>query len=203
VSRVIRVASGGVIRRLFGLRQTSPVDVEDSYRGVAEVRAVRVWEEFDEGILAWVAFATRAAVVGEFSVIALSGFSSAAIGGRWINQLDMVIPEPGTNTIEVRLVDVALVLNNGGTATPRYVDPRHGTASVPAIPAILTGSQVALVGTAIGRLASTTLLQLPIFPLIQTVGQIPGVSNIIAFASLAANAPITVQMRGRLIRLDD
>lgn len=42
-----------VIRKLYDIRDTLPTDVDIQLTASAEVRALRPWEEFDEGIIRW------------------------------------------------------------------------------------------------------------------------------------------------------
>ena len=73
--RFLKRGPSEVIRRLLDVREQLPTNAGDTVQPVAETRAVRYWEEFDEGIVRWSLYAVQALVAGQFAGLDITGFA--------------------------------------------------------------------------------------------------------------------------------
>jgi hypothetical protein len=192
----VRIRATGlpdVVRRLFRLSETPPNELAEQIQATVEARAIRPWEDFDEGIVRWCITVSQPGVVAEFSLIGLTGFNSP---GQWLVVVDRIKSWSGANA-SIRLSGVPVVFNGGVISRPRLLDARWGSALVDAPPIFTRGSNAAQPGTAID---ATIVQQDGVQPIIIPVGlPYPGGSNILVVSSLALNTAIDVTMQGRAI----
>jgi len=186
-----------VLRRLFKLAQTAPEELAPVLQAVAEARAVRPWELFDEGIVSWQIFTTRAAFVAEFSMIGLTGFNNP---GQWLVLVEEIRPLPGSGNIEIRLSGAAVVFNNAAIVRAKYRDARAGNALTDAPPIFTAGTNAALVGSVMDEVAPNVAPGWSRSPFILPFGlPVGGTANILYVASTATNTALRVMFRGLAI----
>lgn len=142
-----RIGPADVVRRLLDLKSNDRPEVaSDVVMPVAEVRALRYFEEFDEGVIRWIADAEIAAQVGTFSGLRISGI--VGLRGSSIYTVDLV---KNISAQEATIRINGGVVVNLGTQTVLYEDERWSTAAPPPLDVIQI-SQTPITATRIWRL---------------------------------------------------
>lgn len=187
--RVQRVTQG-----LLGLQAEMPTDVEAAIRVVAEARAIRFWEEFDEGIIRWMAFSAIGATVGEVGRFQINGVAQASqlpTGTIWT--LDRIIVS-GAGAVGGAFVRINSTAEAGGLNF-FYSDQRWA-------PIAGVAPMVGAVGTAAAG-DGTTIAMVPTDGKLEDVGLIfPGIPRgdfPISIDGVVANAGFNVWTQGRVI----
>lgn len=145
-----RAGPSQVVRAVFDIRDTMPFGIRPDFQPVAEARAIRPWEEFDETIQRWGVDVTIAAVAGEFGTLAVippdpaGGFPLAE---GTISVIDRIVVTSNARLTIGTTADFAAA-GLGVVASPRSLDSRWGLNQVPLN--VASGTHVAQVGTQCG-----------------------------------------------------
>lgn len=204
--RFFRYGPANVIKRQLDVRDSLPSDTEDKVTPTMEVRAIREFEEFDEGITRWMIALLVGAVAGEFGVIALAppDFIPVAAPGGALGKGSIVIVDSVLNTsgitvdIGITTLAVAQATLAGISNITANADSRGGpaSASVPGVnwmagtdPAGLSGSDSVTAGTRHPGPAIAILHA--------------GSAHVISFTGAVANTAVGLRIRGRTWRPKD
>lgn len=195
-----------VVRQLLGLQQTLPTETEEKLRVTMEARAVRPWEEFDEGIIGWWQHVLQPAVVGQFSGVFLGVGSEAGLSPAprtRIVVLDSVAVDDNAADYQIRRSE-GTTLGAGATLNAVPTDSRWGGSAVAlqsvflgrGSGAALDGALVEIFGNGASALPRTPLASLP---LIVHGGDAP--QPLILVYKATVNTALSVTLRGRLVNL--
>jgi len=118
-----------VLRRLLDVRDQLPTNAVDTVQPVAEVRALRVWESFDEQIIEWSLRATTGVVAGRFSGLTLSlaaPGTPATLPASSLLVIDWMRSNVAGNTIGANVSAIPVGNAEAGTITEMHRDSRAG-----------------------------------------------------------------------------
>ncbi len=177
-----------VVRRLLGIIGGTFNIGRDVVQPVCEVRSLRPWEEFDEGVIGYSVVLFRAAVVGAFSGGAFSLAAGLPPGSFYtIDHVD----NRSAMTVELRKGATLIGFAN---ASPQYTDERFTalTASPPLV--VINGDSPAPGGVAFDQLSTTVVKDR-----LRVVGNqlTPGTN--ISIVGATANTAFQAVVHGRII----
>jgi hypothetical protein len=195
-----------VVRHLLDVRDRLPTDAGDSVGISAELRAIRPWEEFDEGILRFSFRITQAAVAGQNGGIQLwlNGWHTTAgsygvvpRGTLWI------LDELENGSVGVRFLvnrtAAATGLINGGDLC-EYGDTRWGGINPVSPLNVNTGSNAAVFGDSINEVsAGQRLSKEGIFISEATPGDQLGNDHALTIWGDTVNVALVAILSGRVI----
>jgi hypothetical protein len=196
-----------VAERVLGIVGTPlPTSINDRVQLVAEARAIRHWEEFDEGILRWSARGNAAAVAAQFGVFALttSAAGSADCPRGTIITLDHAYSEVAAVQTRFGWADLATI-TVAGNPTVGMKDRRNRSFLANSLPlAFVQGTQVGAVTMndriVFQALGSDTDNNPEAWGYTQTpTGPAGGAGEVLAFVTNVVNTALTVRCSGRII----
>lgn len=181
-----RAGLGGVLRRLTGQRLGgTPQTLLANYQPVLEARALRIWEDFDEGILLWSFWTTSGAVVAQFS------FVQIALGAAPPGTLYTVDSIATDVVADVRTASAPIA--RVGIVRPADTRWSPGTGALPPNPEAAIGSNAVVTGGQFSRV---------IVPGLETTRYISdglrAADNLTVWGTVL-NAALTIALTGRLI----
>ena len=152
-----------VVRKLLDVRDSMITDSEQQLGVSVEARAIRTWEEFDEGIIRWAATIIQGAVIGEFSgaITTVNGAGDNFVAADRVPRgtvltLDEIFNGSATS------IDVRIGANVTGLVTDlaaEYTDARWGPRGALPPVRIKTGSNAVRTGDVIDLLINGTRVQ--------------------------------------------
>jgi hypothetical protein len=195
-----------VVRRLLDIRDRLPTDFVPDVALSVEMRALRSWEEFDEGIIRWCLTAFIAAVAGNLGAVMLTvngagpNFTAAdAVPKGTIFTVDEIMNVSAGQSIRCRIGSLQTGLIS--VAPADYTDARWGPGlAIPPIRAV-TGSNATASGEEIEHILALQRIQRDgIF-----IGQAEqaaeplGGNNTLTCWGVTANTGVDVRIFGRII----
>lgn len=147
-----RVGPADIIRRLFDLKgDDRPQQISPVIHGVAEMRAVRPWEFFDEGIRRWsLAVTVGPGGAGTFAVVQVGPFLGATLPKGNLYVVTAIQATVGLQGAKVAgdVVECRRgATTEAGLADARSMDSRIGIATVSVGDFCRSGTPAAVTGT--------------------------------------------------------
>jgi len=206
-SRFFKRGPLDVVRGLLDVREQLPTEMVREIQLSAEIRALRVWEEFSEGIIRWSILGNQGAVAAQNSglMIAVNG-----AGPNFPTAAGVAVP-PGTlftidevKNFSAGAVRICIGSSAGGliSAVPAdYTDARWGPSTgVPPIRAV-QGTQGGISGQEIDGVISNERLQRQgiFIGIAEQVAEPLGGNQTVTFFNVAVNQAQDIRVQGRII----
>lgn len=191
--RIQRQGNAEILRDIFGLKEVTFLDEVKRYvLPVAEIRAVRFWEEFKEGIMRWSLRAFQAAVVAEFSGVSVGFATGSPPPQGSIYVVDEIVNQSG-QTIDIRR---GTVINPVAAAVSVYSDSRWAPFNVQPPIVATQGSSAAPGGTLMDQMQTGTIRTGGVYV---SPGFNPNVAEPLGIFGTTLNTSFSIVVRGRLI----
>ena len=206
-SRFFKRGPLDVVRGLLDVREALPTEMIREVQLSAEIRALRVFEEFAEGIIRWAIIGNQGAVAAQNSglMICLNG-----AGNNFPPASGVAVP-PGTiftidevKNFSAGAVRLMIGASTGGliSAVPAdYTDARWGPSTgVPPIRAV-QGTQGGISGQEIDGVASNERLQRDgiFIGIAEQVAEPLGGNQTLTLFNVAVNQAQDIRVQGRII----
>lgn len=179
----------GVIRRLLGIIGGTFDRGADHVQPVAEIRAVRIWEDFDEGIIRFGVNVAQAAVVGQNSMVSVT-LDLAVVPSGTI----YVIEEVDNRSAMTITARVGTVITPVATVAGVFGDQRMGPAAAPP-PIVFTAGSNAAPGGSIFTALSAAVIKHDLFIGTGTLA----FTQAFSIVGETQNTALGVTLRGRII----
>ncbi|SRR6266540_379982 len=196
--RFFRRSATETLRRFLDIRDQLPTDAELIVRPSFELRALRFWEEFDEGTIRWWGFYQAGAIVGQLSSVLINPRRNTAGLGA--------LPPPGTlitldfaENHSTNVVQFVAGPNNQvgpSFAAMVYQDTRHGPVNAIA-PTFIGVGQSGAGGGIVGRLNSVDTVTARL----ENIGwvSLTGDGDPLELRGTVLNTTVSCSLRGRII----
>lgn len=199
MARFLKRAPMELIRRLLDVREQLPTDLEAKVQLVAEARALRFWEQFDERVIRWSLNFARVADPVAFVGGLIQGFTIANVptGSLWLVER---VRNHAPNILNVHIDTAPGLGSNNLQVSARYLDRREGPTDAPVPLACFTSSSgLAPTGNLVAAVDPGEEHYLG-YVGISTAQNVSGNEpNTIALATRAVNLPFDATVSGYVI----
>ncbi len=198
--RFFRRSATETLRRFLDIRDQLPTDAELIVRPSFELRALRPWEEFDEGVIRWWGFYQAVAIVGQLSSVLINprrntvGLGALPPAGTLIT-LDFAENHSAAPNV-VQLIAGPNNQVGPGFSAIVYQDTRHGPVASVGPVSVVVG-QANAGGGIVGRLNSvdTVTSRLENIGWVSLVGD----GDPLELRGTTLNTTVACSLRGRII----